>query len=138
MAKKQIVRLTEGDLHRLIKESVKKMSKKKTYIRIGEIPSNEKSKIHRGDAVIGEEDGVSVYNAVNIKDKWHIVMPIPFKEGQGNTYECLIQNVTECRYQIEQPQKVYLVTGCEVGKGHDNEPLIKNVVILKDLTSQFN
>ena len=91
------------------------MLKKKTYIRIGEIPIGEKSKIHRGDAVIGEEDGVSVYNAVNIKDKWHIVMPIPFKEGQG----------------------VYLVTGCEVGTGSDNEPLIKNVIILKDLTSQF-
>lgn len=51
------------------------MLKKKTYIRIGEIPSDEKSKIHRGDAVIGEEDGVSVYNCIKLNDTYHIVMP---------------------------------------------------------------
>lgn len=114
------------------------MSKEKTYIRIGEIPSNEKSKIHRGDSVIGEEDGVSVYNCIKLNNAYHIVMPLPLKEGQGLTYENLIQEITQCRYEIETPRKVYLVTGKEIGKGHDNEPLIKNVIILKDLTAQFN
>lgn len=107
------------------------------YIRIGEIPEDEISKIHRGDAIIGSEKGVSVYNAVKIKDKWRIVMPTPFKEGQGNTYECLIQNVTECRYKIERPQKVYLVTGCEVGTGSDNEPLIKNIRVIQEITQEY-
>jgi hypothetical protein len=114
------------------------MLKKKTYIRIGEIPIDEKSKIHRGDAVIGEEDGVSVYNCIKQNNKYHIVMPLPLKEGQGITYEILIQEITQCKYEIEFPRKVYLVTGEEIGKGNDNEPLIKNVIILKDLTSQFN
>lgn len=107
------------------------------YIRIGEIPEGEISKIHRGDAIIGAEKGVSVYNAVKIKDKWRIVMPIPFKEGQGYTYEGIIQNVTECRYKIKQPQKVYLVTGREIGTGSDNEPVIKNVRIIQDITKQY-
>ena len=107
------------------------------YIRIGEIPENETSKIHRGDAIIGEEKGVSVYNAVKINNLWHIVMPPVFKEGQGHTYEALIQNVTECRFRIDSPQKVYLVKGKVVGNGSDFEPVIKNVKIIKDLTEQF-
>lgn len=54
------------------------------------------------------------------------------------TYEFLIQDITQCRYKIDNPRNVYLVSGIEVGKGHDNEPLIKEVKILKDLTGQFN
>ena len=107
------------------------------YIRIGEIPSDEKSRIHRGDAIIGEEEGVSVYNCVEINGFYHIVMPLPMKEGQGQTYECLIQNVTECRYKIANPCRVYLVTGDEVGKGSDNEPVIRNVRIIKDITDYY-
>lgn len=110
----------------------------KFYIRIGDIPSNEKSKIYRGESVIGEEEGVSVYNCIKLNNTYHIVMPIPLKEGQGMTYECFIQEITQCRYEIENPRNVYLVSGIEVGKGHDNEPLIKDVKILKDLTEQFN
>ena len=107
------------------------------YIRIGEIPENEQSKIHRGDAVIGEEKGVSVYDTEFINGKWRIVMPFYFKEGQGQTYEALIQCVTECRYKINKPSKVYLVSGKKVGNGSDGEPVIKNVKIIKDLTEQF-
>lgn len=110
----------------------------KFYIRIGEIPSDEKSSVHRGDVVVGYEDGVSVYDCVETDGLYRIVMPFPLKEGQGMTYECLIQEITQCRYEIENPRNVYLVSGIEVGKGHDNEPVIKNVKILKDLTEQFN
>ena len=110
----------------------------KFYIRIGDISSNEKSKIYKGDSAIGEEDGVSVYNCIKLNNIYHIVMPLPLKEGQGITYENLIQEITQCRYEIEKPRNVYLVSGMEIGKGHDNEPLIKDVKILKDLTGQFN
>ena len=110
----------------------------KFYIRIGDIPSNEKSKIYKGDSAIGEEDGVSVYNCIKLNNIYHIVMPLPLKEGQGITYENLIQEIAQCRYEIEKPRNVYLVSGMEIGKGHDNEPLIKDVKILKDLTGQFN
>lgn len=110
----------------------------KFYIRIGDIPSNEKSKVYKGDTVVGYEDGVSVYDCIETDGLYRIVMPFPLKEGQGMTYECLIQEITQCRYEIENPRNVYLVSGMEVGKGHDNEPLIKDVKILKDLTGQFN
>jgi hypothetical protein len=110
----------------------------KFYIRIGGIPIEEKSKVYRGDAVVGYENGVSVYDCIETDGLYRIVMPFPLKEGQGMTYECLIQEITQCRYEIENPRNVYLVSGIEVGKGHDNEPLIKDVKILKDLTEQFN
>lgn len=109
----------------------------KLYIRVGEIPENEISHIHNGDAIIGEEKGVSVYDTIEIDGKYRIVMPLPFKEGQGNTYETLIQNVTECRFKINEPRKVYLVSGNEVGVGRDNEPVLKNVKIIKDITEDF-
>ena len=34
------------------------------YIRFGEIPTDEISEVHRGDSVIREEGGVSVWRAV--------------------------------------------------------------------------
>ncbi|MBE6299807.1 MAG: hypothetical protein E7083_05655 [Bacteroidales bacterium] len=113
------------------------MRRHKYYIRIGEIPENETSKIYNGDAIIGEERGVSVYDCIEKNGKYHIVMPLPFIEGQGQTYECLIQEVTQCRYEIARPRKVYLVTGKQVGNGHDNEPIIKNIKIIKEITEQF-
>ena len=109
----------------------------KKYIRIGDIPLNEESRIHRGDVILGYEKGVSVYNAILLDDKWRIIMPLPFKEGQGVTYENLIQEVTECRYEISETRRIYLVEGDEVGIGSDNEPLLKNVRILEDITEQF-
>lgn len=109
----------------------------KYYIRIGEIPQNETSSIYRGDNIIGKENGVSVYNCVEINNKYHIVMPIPLKEGQGSTYEIFIQSITQCRFKIDNPSKVYLVTGDEVGVGNDNEPTLKNIKIIKDITSDF-
>ena len=36
-----------------------------------------------------------------------------------------------------ESRNVYVVTGKYVGKGTDNEPLIKNVKILKNITSQY-
>ena len=64
-------------------------------------------------------------------------MPLPMKDGQGQTYECLIQNVTACRFKINNSLKVYLVTGDEMGKGSDNEPVIRNVRIIKDITDKL-
>jgi hypothetical protein len=121
-------------LEKLIESSMHE----KFYIRIGDIPSEQKSYVYNGDVVVGYEDGVSVYDCVETDGLYRIVMPFPLKEGQGMTYECLIQEITQCRYEIEKPRNVYLVSGMEVGKGRDNEPLIKDVRILKDLTRQFN
>lgn len=116
-------------------QQINKLMKK--YIRVGEIPNDEKSRIYRGDSIIGCEEGVSVYNAIEIDGKWNIIMPLPFKEGQGNTYETLIQEVTECRFKVSNPRSVYLVIGDEIGIGSDNEPLLRNITILDDITEQF-
>lgn len=107
------------------------------YIRIGEIPSDERSYTFKGENIIGKEDGVSVYDCIENDGKYHIVMPLPMKGGQGKTYECLIQSVTECHYKIDNPLKVYLVTGDKVGIGIDNEPVIRNVRIIKDITYYY-
>lgn len=105
----------------------------KYYIRIGEIPRNEESKIFEKGKEIGVEGGVSVYNAVYINKNWYPIMPLPIKYGQGKTYECLIRTLT----RHINPRRVYLVSGDEVGIGYDNEPVLKNVKIIEDLTDKF-
>ena len=108
-------------------------SDEKYYIRIGENPCDGYSSIYKMGIKVGKEVGVSVYKAIKIDDKWHIVIPTPLKTNQGNTLEYLIKQV--CR--STDSRKIYLVTGEEVGVGSDNEPLLKNIEIVEDLTSSF-
>lgn len=100
------------------------------YIRIGELPESGYSCIYDGDRIVGYEAGISVYRAVNFCGMWHICMPYPFRTGQGGTYENLLREVSLYR-------NVYLVKGDEVGLGSDNEPLLRNVVIVANLTDYF-
>ena len=102
----------------------------KVFIRFGEIPKDEQSSIHYRSFYCGKEPGVSVYDCVIWGDGIpQIVLPIPFLEGALNTLtDMLIYN---------KDKSVYLVTGDVVGHGHDNEPLIKNVKIVKDITKEF-
>lgn len=93
----------------------------KYYIRFGEIPEHEQSIKYNSES---KEIGVSVYDAIEMTDGWHVIIPLPFSLSQGATYNHLINN-DRC---------IYLVTGNEVGIGMDNEPLLKNVKILKDIT----
>lgn len=96
----------------------------KYYIRIGEPPITGKSRKLGG----GYEEGISVYDAVRMTDGWHIIMPLPMSKGQGSTLEYLIQS----------NRKIYLVVGDEIGIGTDNEPIIRNMKIVKDITDNFN
>lgn len=107
------------------------------YIRIGDIPPEERSGIYRGDSKTGEEKGVSVYDCVFRDNRYYIVLPPYFKEGVGITYEGLMQEVANFRYPTETQRKVYLVKGDLVGYGSDGEPLLRNVRILRDITEQF-
>lgn len=99
----------------------------KYYIRFGEIPQNETSSIYLGGQKIGEELGVSVYDAVEMTNGWHVIMPLPISPKQGTTYLCL----------SKQHRNVYLVIGDEVGYGADGEPVLKNVKIIEDITGSF-
>lgn len=108
----------------------------KYYIRFGEIPENEASGIYRGEEKVGEEKvgeekGVSVYDAVEIDGIWRVVLPNPLLKEVGFDLYNFIQ-ATEYMYETEH-RPMYLVQGDEVGKGATNEPLLRNVKIIKKL-----
>lgn len=96
------------------------------FYRFDEIPKNEKSCIWRGEEKIGEEKGVSVYEAhKNINGTYSPVLPFPTNEKAFNSFICNVKYFTGNKY---------LVTGDLLDEtGTDGEPLIKNVKILKKL-----
>ena len=99
------------------------------YIRFGEIPENEESSVFRGEYPYGKEKGVSVYPAIINKDgSFAIGITLPVTRTSLDTFRALMEY---------ESRNVYVVTGKYVGKGTDNEPLIKNVKILKNITSQY-
>ena len=96
------------------------------FYRFGEIPKNEKSCIWRGEEEIGEEPGVSVYEAhKNINGTYSPVLPFPTNEKAFNDFIEHIAYFTGNKY---------LVIGDLLDEtGTNGEPLIKNVKILKKL-----
>lgn len=99
------------------------------YIRFGEIPNNERSKVYRGDAVLREEAGVSVYRAVKEGICYYPLLPEEPNEDTIATYFDLL---------LHSDRKVYLVIGEELPlEGADREPLLINVQIIKDITHCF-
>lgn len=95
------------------------------YIRFGDIPPNEKSKIYRGEEEIGCENGVSVYPA--------------FETDEGNIVLGLSLPITKTTLYTQQHlleydnRPCYLVKGDYVGKDSDGQPLINNVSIIKKI-----
>lgn len=71
------------------------------FYRFGEIPKNEKSCIWRGDEVIGEEKGVSVYEAhKNINGTYSPVIPFPTNEKAFNDFLYHIEYFTGNKYLV--------------------------------------
>ena len=110
---------------------MKRLIKKNLYIRFGEIPTNEKSGIYKNNEICcGYEKGVSVWDCCIKNNKYHIVLPNPCNEDTIADIET---------YTLYNDRNIYLVTGIEVGSGSDNEPLLKNVKIIKQLSEDdFN
>jgi hypothetical protein len=101
------------------------------YIRVGELPEDGKSKIHFRGEVVGEEIGVSVWHTMLVDSKYCIVIPNPCNEDTvDDVHGNLLQVIC-----FDRP--VYLVTGEEIGKGSDGEPVLQNVKIIEDITSHF-
>ena len=96
------------------------------FIRFGEIPENERSGIFRGEDSIGEEIGVSVYDA-NIDEVGNVSVgiPLPLTKSTLDTFIGFVEY---------QNRKCYLVDGEVVGRGADGEPLIQNVKVIKEIT----
>lgn len=106
----------------------------KRYIRFGDVPKNERSGIYRGDMKIGEELGVSVYDTIYLDGNWRIVLPEKLRSGMAHTLYGLLNSVLQDEFKVNNSIKVFLVTGNEVGRGSDNEPLLRNVSIIKELS----
>lgn len=96
------------------------------FFRFGEIPINEQSGIWKGEEKVGEELGVSVYEAYkNINGSYSPVLPMPANISTLDTFLYFIKYYSGKRY---------LVTGDVLPSvGIDGEPLIINVKILKEL-----
>lgn len=95
------------------------------YIRFGEIPTDEKSKIYRGEIEVGIEDGVSVYPA--------------FKTNEGNIVLGLNLPITKTTLHTQQHlieydnRPCYLVKGNYIGKDTDGQTLINNITIIEKI-----
>lgn len=99
------------------------------YIRFGEIPSDGKSKVHRGDEIVREEAGVSVWRAVECCGRYYPILPEEPNENTISDYFELL---------LHGDEKVYLVTGTELFiEGADREPLLMDVKVLKEITHYY-
>ena len=97
------------------------------FIRFGLVPKNERSKIFKRGKPIGFEKGVSVYDCAKIRGKYLICLPY-------NCKECTVDSIHGCLLNHNiSGQKVFLVDGRIMGYVSDNDPLIKNVKILKEI-----
>ena len=101
----------------------------KKYIRFGDIPENEVSGIWCDTIKVGEEKGVSVYDAVMIEGQWRVVLPSPIKKEVGFDLYNFIGGTENGNLPM------YLVEGDYVGKGTTNEvPLSIDDSLFPDLT----
>lgn len=99
------------------------------YIRFGGIPEQEQSSIHYRNYYCGHEKGVSVFDCVLKNGQPHLLMPYPWADA-------MVDDLTGF-YPCNRTTNVYLVTGTEIGRGTDNEPLITNVKIIQDITDEW-
>ena len=99
----------------------------KYYLRFGDIPTSGLSNIWLRDEIIGQELGVSVYDAVLMIDGWHVVLPKPMTHKVINTLYIL----------VAEKRPVYILSGEEIGIGVDGEPLLKDPQILSEITEDF-
>ena len=101
----------------------------KIYLRFGIIPKNLKSKVHKGDAILKEEKGISVWNCAFVND-------VPFPLLPNNPSESCMADYF---YMLLGNKPVYLVTGTELSeKGSVGEPLLNaDITVIKDYSEDY-
>jgi len=102
----------------------------KQYVRFGRFPKDNISKNRRGDEIVKEEKGLSVWNCVMVND-------VPFPILPDNPSEdCL----ADYFYMLLSDRNVYLVTGEELEeKGSAGEPLlVGNIEIIREYTADYD
>ena len=98
------------------------------YIRFGEIPLNERSGIYKGDeGKIGEEIGVSCYDVILLDNEYQVMIPLQAKRSTLVTLRRMIEAWEDGK------RKCFLIEGKKIGHGSDNEPLVVNIKIVKQL-----
>lgn len=102
----------------------KQNEQKQLYIRFGDVPNNEKSKIYRGEEEIGEENGVSVYRAFEVNGNIVIGLTLPITQTTLHTQQHLLEY---------DNRPCYIVKGNYVGEDEDGQPLINNVHIVRKI-----
>ena len=118
-------RLTDNECDEMLAWLEKQGEQEQLYIRFGEIPTDEKSKIYRGEIEVGTENGVSVYPA--------------FKTSEGDIVLGLTLPITKTTLYTQQhlleydDRPCYLVKGDYVGKDTDGQSLINNVSIIEKI-----
>lgn len=96
---------------------------KSKYIRFGRIPNDEISRVWSGDSIVKNEVGVSVYDCIEKQGIYKIVIP--------SIYDGVFEDLIHLLFN--DPRKIFLVEGDEVGLGTYGEPCLKNVVIISEL-----
>ena len=101
----------------------------KSYLRFGNIPEDKVSKVHRSDAIIRNEAGVSVWNCAFVND-----VPFPLLPDNANE-----SAMADYFYFLLGNKPVYLVTGTELKeRGSANEPLLADdIEIIKEYTDDY-
>ena len=100
----------------------------KRYLRFGKIPEDKISRIHRGDGILGEEKGVSVWDCTFVDD-------VPFPILPDDSSE---DGLADYFYSLLGDKPVYLVTGTEIGKGYVGEPVLdKDIKIILEYTNVY-
>ena len=93
-------------------------NERRYFLRFGELPQNGRSSIYRGEEKIGEENGVSVFDCT--QDTYQLILPQKLSRS-------LMSDVQGFFNYLNRP--LYLVSGVQVGIGHDNEPIITDVKV---------
>ena len=109
------------------------------YLRFKHIPRSKKSSIYRSSVKVGEELGVSVFELAEINGVLRVVFPVYIEnsimknfdstpEGYSNDFSMLWNEF------MDNLIPAYLVSGTEICKGSDGEPVIKDVKIIRKLS----
>ena len=109
------------------------------YLRFKHIPRSKKSNIYRNGIIIGKELGVSVFELHEINNVLRVVFPVYIEngivknvdstpEGYSNDFSMLWSEF------VDGLIPAYLVTGTEICKGSDGEPVIKNIKVIRKLS----
>jgi hypothetical protein len=106
----------------LNKKTLNKDELRDVYIRFGEWSKDERSSAWEGNEKLTTHKGVSAFRAYCNDENDIYIIPTTGDESQHTSPDQLID------------RNIYLITGDEVGVGPDDEPLLRNISIVKKLS----